>query len=275
MGHVEPLQVIMLLLTVAAVMLSVNTKMTLGRSIEGETRKPATNATGVAESCMARVLHLLPSTTLRLSIQDTETLLANLREPIDQLNYANADTASLSALLGGRQNADMLVRCLSGQLEQCRQSHPCSNAGKCIFSGSRQGKGSSYICNCNDGHTGTFCHTVLPSCAGNPCQNGATCQQRGSSFHCHCPPLYTGHHCEQMWLDARTFRKYANTVHQISDQMKNLERGIDAARLMDVSRIETFLQRLEQTVIIKFNSTLTQLSSEVATLVSTVFIYVL
>ena len=46
MGHVEPLQVIMLLLTVAAVMLSVNTKMTVGRSIEGETRDPATNATG-------------------------------------------------------------------------------------------------------------------------------------------------------------------------------------------------------------------------------------
>ncbi|XP_065198658.1 fibrinogen-like protein 1 isoform X2 [Sycon ciliatum] len=204
-------------------------------------------------------------TALRLSIQDTETLLLiiGLRQPIDQLNYANADTASLSALLGGRQNAEMLVQCLSGQLEQCRQSPPCSNAGKCIFSGSRQGRGSSYICNCNDGHSGTYCQTVLPSCAGNPCQNGATCQQRGSSFHCHCPPLYTGHHCEKKWLDARTFRKYANTVHQISDQMKNLERGMDAARHDDVSRIETFLQRLEQKVMTKFNSTLTQLSSEV------------
>ena len=77
------------------------------------------------------------------------------------------------------------------------------------------------------------------------------------------------------WLDARTFRKYANTVHQISGQMKNLEREIDAARHEDVSRIETFLQRLEQKVISKFNFTLTQLSSEVAALVSTVFINVL
>ena len=69
---------------------------------------------------MARVLHLLPSTALRLSIQDTETLLEiiGLRQPIDQLNYANADTASLSALLGGRQNADMLVQCLSESTDQ-------------------------------------------------------------------------------------------------------------------------------------------------------------
>ena len=78
---------------------------------------------GVAESCMARVLHLLPSTALRLSIQDTETLLANLRQPIDQLNYANADTASLSALLGGRQNADMLVRCLSKSTDLIYYTH--------------------------------------------------------------------------------------------------------------------------------------------------------
>ncbi|XP_065198640.1 angiopoietin-related protein 7-like [Sycon ciliatum] len=243
----------------------VSFRSVLSRTVLAGTHASTGNATGVAESCMARVLHLLPSTALRLSIQDTEILLEiiGLRQPIDQLNYANADTASLSALLGGRQNADMLVQCLSGQLEQCRQSPPCSNAGKCIFSGSRQGRGSSYICNCNDGHSGMYCQTVLPSCAGNPCQNGATCQQRGSSFHCHCPPLYTGHHCEKKWLDARTFRKYANTVHQISDQMKNLERGMDAARHDDVSRIETFLQRLEQKVMTKFNSTLTQLSSEV------------
>ena len=72
------------------------------------------------------------------------------------------------------------------------------------------------------------------------------------------------------WLDARTFRKYANTVHQVSDQVKNLERGIDAARHEDISRIENFLQRLEQKVITKFNSTLTQLSSEVVAPVSTV-----
>ena len=69
---------------------------------------------------MARVLHLLPSTALRLSIQDTETLLANLRQPIDQLDYANADTASLSALLGGRQNAEMLVLCLSESTDLLR-----------------------------------------------------------------------------------------------------------------------------------------------------------
>ena len=62
---------------------------------------------------MARVLHLLPSTALRLSIQDTETVLIGLRQPIDQLNSANADTVSLSAFLGGRQNADLLVQCLS------------------------------------------------------------------------------------------------------------------------------------------------------------------
>ena len=62
---------------------------------------------------MARVLHLLPSTALRLSIQDTEAVLIGLRHPIDQLNSANADRAPLSAFLGGRQNADLLVQCLS------------------------------------------------------------------------------------------------------------------------------------------------------------------
>eukprot|EP00117_Sycon_ciliatum_P026756 scpid78298/ scgid21890/ Tenascin-X; Hexabrachion-like protein len=262
MGRVQPLQVMMWLLTVAAVMLSVNTKMTVGRSIEGETREPATNATDVPESCMARLLHLLPSTALSLSIQNTETLLKGLRQPIDELNAHNANIVFLSALLDGRRNADLLIQCLTGQQAQCRQSHPCSHAGRCIFKSIGQEK-AAYICQCDDGYRGRFCQTAPPSCSGNPCQNGATCQQRGSSFHCHCPPLYTGQRCEEKLLDARTFRKYANTVHQISDQMKNLERGIDAARLMDVSRIETFLLRLEQKVMTKFNSTLTQLSSEV------------
>ena len=48
---------------------------------------------------------------------------------------------------------------------------------------------------------------------------------------------------------------------------------MDAARHDDVSRIETFLQRLEQKVMTKFNSTLTQLSSEVVAPVSTVHTY--
>ena len=46
----------MWLLTVAAVMLSVNTKMTVGRSIEGKTREPATNATGKCLFMMLRSL---------------------------------------------------------------------------------------------------------------------------------------------------------------------------------------------------------------------------
>ena len=62
---------------------------------------------------MARLLHLLPSTALSLSIQNTETLLKGLRQPIDELNAHNANIVFLSALLDGRRNADLLIQCLS------------------------------------------------------------------------------------------------------------------------------------------------------------------
>ncbi|XP_065198673.1 angiopoietin-related protein 7-like isoform X3 [Sycon ciliatum] len=235
------------------------------KSVLAGTHSSAANETGDTESCMARVLHLLPSTALRLSIQDTETVLSGLHNPIDQLNSANADTASLSAFLGGQQNADLLVQCLSGQLEQCRQSPQCSDAGKCIFTRSIQGKGS-YTCKCDDSHTGKFCQTVLPSCSGNPCQNGATCQQRGSSFHCHCPPLYIGKRCEEKWWDVAKFKQQSNTLHQVSEDVQQLKHELRAGRQDDINRIDSYLQQLGTRILTNVNSTMNQMSSQVASL---------
>ncbi|XP_065198674.1 angiopoietin-related protein 7-like isoform X1 [Sycon ciliatum] len=248
-----------------ALWLAASVSSVSARSVSAGNHSSAANETGDTESCMARVLHLLPSTALRLSIQDTETVLSGLHNPIDQLNSANADTASLSAFLGGQQNADLLVQCLSGQLEQCRESPQCGDAGKCIFTRSLQGKGS-YVCKCDDGHTGKFCQTVPPSCSGNPCQNGATCRQRGSSFHCHCPPLYIGTRCEEKWLDVAKFKQQSNTLNQISDDVSQLKHELRAGRRDDINRIDSYLQQLGAKILTNVNSTMNQMSSQVAAL---------
>ncbi|XP_065198662.1 fibroleukin-like [Sycon ciliatum] len=262
MGHVEPLQVIMLLLTVAAVMLSVNTKMTLGRSIEGEKREPATNATGM-ESCITRALQL--SQVPQASIHTIKSILQSLSPPVDQLTVDSANPANLAYILGGEDTFRRFTRCLGGQLQQCRQSPPCSDAGKCIFTRSIQGKGS-YTCNCDDGHIGKFCQTVLPSCSGNPCQNGATCQQRGSSFHCRCPPLYIGTRCEEKWLDVAKFKQQSNTLHQVSEDVSHLKHDLRAGRRDDINRIDSYLHQLGAKILTNVNSTMNQLSSQVAAL---------
>ncbi|XP_065198668.1 fibroleukin-like isoform X2 [Sycon ciliatum] len=243
----------------------VSFRSALSRTVLSGEHPSTGNGTGDTESCMARVLHLLPFTALRLSIHDTEAVLIGLRHPIDQLNSANADRAPLSAFLGGRQNADLLVQCLSGQLEQCRQSPQCSDAGKCILTRSMQGKGS-YTCKCDDGHTGQFCQTVLPSCSGNPCQNGATCQQRGSLVHCHCPPLYIGKRCEEKWFDAAKFKQQSNTLHQVSEDVQQLKHELRAGRQDDINRIDSYLQKLGTKILTNVNSTMNQMASQVAAL---------
>ncbi|XP_065198664.1 angiopoietin-related protein 7-like [Sycon ciliatum] len=262
MGHVEPLQVIMLLLTVAAVMLSVNTKVTLGRSIEGEIKEPATNATGM-ESCITRALQL--SQVPQASIYPITSTLQSLSPPVDQLTVDSANPAVLAYVLGGEDTFRRFTHCLGGRLQQCRQSPPCSDAGKCIFTRSQQGQGS-YICNCDDGHTGKFCETVLPSCSGNPCQNGATCQQRGSSFHCQCPPLYIGKSCEEKWLDVAKFKQQSNTLHQVSEDVSQLKHEQRAGRQDDINRIDSYLQQLGTKILTNVNSTMNQMSSQVAAL---------
>ncbi|XP_065198683.1 laminin subunit alpha-3-like [Sycon ciliatum] len=243
-----------------ALLLAASFRGAAAKSVLAGTHSSTANETDDAGSCMARVLRLLPSTALRLSIQDTETLLISLR----QLHSGNLHTDSLSALLGGRQNSNFLQQCLRGQLEQCRKSHPYSDAGKCAFTHFPQGSGA-YICHCDDGHTGTFCQIVLPSCSGNPCQNGATCQQGGSSFHCHCPPLYTGKR-EEKWLDVAKFKQQSNTLHEVSEDVQQLRHELQTGRQDDTNRMYTFLQHLEKRVLKNVNSTMAHLSSEVASL---------
>eukprot|EP00117_Sycon_ciliatum_P004688 scpid97994/ scgid8947/ len=142
--------------------------ITAGSTYSGEDlSNGTTNKTGVEDSCMSRVLQHLPSAALYRTIQATELLLSRLTPSVDQLNAANADTASLSALLGGHQHAELLLQCLSGELEACNQRHPCNNAGKCIFSRSLEGHGE-YTCKCKEGRAGKFCQT---ECLEEPTTN--------------------------------------------------------------------------------------------------------
>ena len=50
---------------------------------------------------------------------------------------------------------------------------------------------------CPEGFTGQLCETRVSPCAGDPCQNQATCQELDSeSFECMCLPGYSGALCE-------------------------------------------------------------------------------
>jgi len=94
---------------------------------------------------------------------------------------------------------------------------PCHNGGRCYIN-----PGSSKICQCPNGFTGTFCETSIckfnvesirqkkkkanvcflvtrinsrqVSCTQSSCQNGGTCQ--GQDSVCICKPGFTGQRCE-------------------------------------------------------------------------------
>lgn len=53
----------------------------------------------------------------------------------------------------------------------------------------------SYLCQCQDGFTGTHCEDNIDECSAYPCQNGGTCQDGLSDYTCTCPPGYTGKNC--------------------------------------------------------------------------------
>ncbi|KAK3730046.1 hypothetical protein QZH41_009561 [Actinostola sp. cb2023] len=68
----------------------------------------------------------------------------------------------------------------------------CRNGGICI-DGVAQ-----YQCQCRGGYTGRDCATVIDSCVGHSCRNGASCISTSSyTYTCTCPPGYTGQYCAQ------------------------------------------------------------------------------
>eukprot|EP00117_Sycon_ciliatum_P033448 scpid78618/ scgid25732/ Protocadherin Fat 1; Cadherin family member 7; Cadherin-related tumor suppressor homolog; Protein fat homolog; Protocadherin Fat 1, nuclear form len=203
-------------------------------------------------SCMTRFLQLLTPTIL--DIPGKELVMRNLPPPI--IDEANAQSSRLlSGVLGGAGRAQQLVSCLTGQLEPCRQSHPCNNAGKCIFSTSatRASQGV-FQCRCESSHTGQFCQTVLELCASNPCRNGGTCEAKQGAYHCHCPPFFSGKHCGKQWLHERKAGEMSAALENLSKDMQLMKTEVKINRRQDVEQIRQFLQRMEQRVLSSVNS---------------------
>ena len=73
------------------------------------------------------------------------------------------------------------------------QSSPCFNGGSCIESG------SSFVCECASGYSGSLCGSSVDPCAGSVCPAGSTCQSSadGLTFTCLCPLGRGGDNCDQ------------------------------------------------------------------------------
>eukprot|EP00117_Sycon_ciliatum_P001776 scpid42070/ scgid7292/ Ficolin-1; Ficolin-A; Ficolin-alpha len=230
------------------------------KSIGSDVRNESLTSTDASKSCMSRLLLLLPVPSL--NIQNAELLLKSITPPSDELTVAQTNPVLLSAILGGEGAARRFTQCLTGDLGVCRTHHPCHNAGKCVYTSSAANQGS-YQCQCDAGHTGQYCEQELPSCASNPCQNGAKCQPKGASFRCLCPLLFSGRYCENKWFDETTFQEQSSSLQKVSSDMQRLKQNLHAARQEDVGRIQAFLGRLEKKVEASLNSSMASLSERV------------
>ena len=54
-----------------------------------------------------------------------------------------------------------------------------------------------YVCSCADGYEGDDCQIDINECAGDPCQNGATCNDLVAKYSCDCIKGYEGDNCEK------------------------------------------------------------------------------
>ncbi|CAH1775425.1 unnamed protein product [Owenia fusiformis] len=76
-----------------------------------------------------------------------------------------------------------------GTTDAC-SNNPCEH-GRCQVSG------SSYVCNCDPGFTGTRCTINIDECQSQPCQNGGTCIDGVNAYRCRCTSSFTGTNCEE------------------------------------------------------------------------------
>lgn len=71
------------------------------------------------------------------------------------------------------------------------ESNPCQNGGSCFDNG------TTFVCTCVAGFSGTMCETNVDECAVAPCQNGGTCMDGVNSFTCDCTGTgFDGATCE-------------------------------------------------------------------------------
>eukprot|EP00117_Sycon_ciliatum_P026211 scpid72374/ scgid21571/ Tenascin-R; Janusin; Restrictin len=186
-------------------------------------------STNTKETCMGRVLGLLPDTTLSRS--QVELLLKSIPPPVDQRNAQQANQVALSVLLG-RDTARKLIQCLTGQLQACQRNHPCSNAGQCIFSRSGQHSGS-YGCQCDIGYTGDYCETGPRDTPGN-CNQSAMAIQLKQDM-------------QKLKREAEAERK-ANMDH-IGDFLARLEKKIDVVS-NEISRLHGNEQQTDESTTV-------------------------
>uniref|UniRef100_A0A0L8GNU4 EGF-like domain-containing protein n=1 Tax=Octopus bimaculoides TaxID=37653 RepID=A0A0L8GNU4_OCTBM len=69
-------------------------------------------------------------------------------------------------------------------------SNICGKHGIC-----RSQAGSGFVCECQSGYQGTYCHENINDCSPNPCQNHGICTDRVNGFRCVCPSGWKGKTC--------------------------------------------------------------------------------
>ena len=74
--------------------------------------------------------------------------------------------------------------------------------------------------------------------------------------------------CSPEWLDVAKFKQQSNTLHQVSEDVSQLKHELRAGRQDDINRIDSYLQQLGTKILTNVNATMSQMSSQVAALVS-------
>ena len=69
-------------------------------------------------------------------------------------------------------------------------SGPCQNGGICIPTA------NAFVCQCQNGYTGSTCQSEVDECLNNPCLNGATCIDQQEGYRCECTNDYQGSNCQ-------------------------------------------------------------------------------
>ncbi|KAK3591303.1 hypothetical protein CHS0354_004353 [Potamilus streckersoni] len=90
------------------------------------------------------------------------------------------------------------------EIDSCTVSIPTNNSGGVLLVSSgicgRHGlcisqPGGSYVCSCNMGYKGDYCHENVNDCRSNPCQNSGTCIDLINSYQCICSQGWEGTLC--------------------------------------------------------------------------------
>ncbi|KAG8188529.1 hypothetical protein JTE90_004764 [Oedothorax gibbosus] len=78
------------------------------------------------------------------------------------------------------------------------EKNPCLNEGICVEDEVTLGAPKSYVCECQEGFSGTHCEIETDLCSLiDPCKNGGTCIGKGNAYECSCPLRYKGTNCEE------------------------------------------------------------------------------